>query len=243
MALAGDHVQVLVGGYELTGDVNQVAVTDRRNVYDVTAFGDAVHNVVPGASRMMMVEHNGYMNVSAAQSHPVLKSAEITGIVSVLLGQNAAPAVGDPVYGLYAQQGKYMPMPEVGRYIPFAAAFANFGALGGWGVALTPPVTFTNTTSGTSVNNGAATTKGGIAFLHLLQAAASDTYSIVVEGSTTGAFAGEQTTLATFSLNASALGSEYKSIAGTIPQYTRWKATRSGAAGNTVRLAISLVRY
>jgi len=127
--------------------------------------------------------------------------------------------------------------------VPFNADLLNAGSLGGWGAALAVPVTFTNSTNGSAVNEGAASPNGGAAFLHILQAAASDTYTITVEGSTTGAFGGEQTTLATFTLNASALGSERKGIAVSIPQYTRWKAVRTGSAGNTVKIAVSLVRF
>ncbi len=242
MALAGDHVQVLVGGYELTGDNNRVTVTDVYDTHDITAFGHEVHNVILG-QRLTALDHDGYLNSAAARSHPVLKSAAIQGVVSVLLGQNAAPVVGDPTYSLFIQQGKYSTQSEIAKYVPFSAMFANADNLGGWGVALAVPVSFINTSTGSAVNNGAATSRGGTAFLHVLQAAASDTYSISIEGSTTGAFAGEQTTLATFTLNATALGSEYQALAGTIPQYTRWKATRSGTTGNTVRIAVSLVRF
>jgi hypothetical protein len=242
MALAGDHVQVLVGGYELTGDLNRININDQRDMYDVTAFADGVHNFVPG-KRKISFDHSGYLNNAAARSHPVLKSATIQGVVSMLLGQNAAPVVGDPVYSLYTQQGKYSTLPEVNKHVPFGAMFANTGGAGGWGVVLTPPVSFTNTTNGSGVNNSASSANGGAAFLHILQAAASDTYTIVVEQSATGAFAGEQTTLTTFTLNASQLGSERKAITGTIQQYTRFKATRSGSAGNTVKIAVSLVRY
>jgi hypothetical protein len=209
---------------------------------DVTAFADAVHNFILG-QRTMSIDHAGYLNAAAARSHPVLKANTLDGIMSVLLGQNAAPVVGDPVYSLPTLQSKYGSTPEFNKYVPFAAMFANKGGLGGWGVALTPPVSFTNTTNGTAVNNGAASANGGAAFLHVLQAAASDTYTIIVEGSATGAFAGEQTTLATFTLNGSQLGSERVAIAGTIPQYTRFKATRTGSAGNTVTIALSLVRF
>jgi len=38
--LAGDHVQILVGGYELTGDSNRLNINDSRDTFDVTAFGD-----------------------------------------------------------------------------------------------------------------------------------------------------------------------------------------------------------
>src|SRR5258708_5699333 len=135
MALAGKNVQVLVAGYDLTGDSNKLMMNDSRNVHDVTAFGDGVHRFIVGP-RVVALSHAGYLNSAAAASHPVLKSAAVQGPVSVLLGQNANPAVGDP-----------------------------------------------------------------------------------------------------------ALGSDYKALSGTIPQYTRWKATRTGSAGNTVKIAVTLVRF
>jgi hypothetical protein len=242
MALAGDHVQVLVGGYELTADHQSITINDKRETFDITTFGDAVHRFLPGR-RASSLDHKGYMESAAARSHPVLKGVAVSGVVSVLLGLNAAPVVGNPVYSLYVLQGKYQPTPEVNKVIPFAAAFATQGEAGGWGVALTPPVTFTNTTTGTGVDNGAATTKGGVACLHVLQAAASDTYTIIVEGATNAGFSTGLVTLATFTLNASAINSERINIAGNIPQYTRFKATRAGAAGNTVKIAVSLIRF
>jgi hypothetical protein len=241
--LAGDHVQVLVDGYELTGDSNRVSIPDQRDMYDVAAFGDAVHKFIPGR-RSVVLEHSGYMNADVAQSHPALKGSNISGSVSVMLGQNATPVVGDPVYSLPIRQGKYSVVPAIGNFVPFSALFANRGELGGWGVALAVPVTFTNSTNGSAVNNGAATTQGGAAFLHVLTATATDRYTIVVEGSATGAFGGEQTTLATFTLDGSAIGSEFLTLSGTVHQYIRWKATRSsGAANNPVKIAVSLVRF
>jgi hypothetical protein len=241
-ALAGDHVQVLVAGYELTADSNSLHISDKRDMYDVSAFGDTVHKFVPGR-RAISLDHTGYLNTAAAASHPVLRGTAIDGVVSVLLGQNTAALVGDPMFSLFTLQGKYSAMTEAGKFVPFGAMFINKGTLGGWGTALAVPISFTTTTNGTTVNNGGATTKGGAAFLHLLTAAASDTYVITVQGSTTGAFAGEETTLATFTFNAGALGSERIAISGTIPQYTRWRAVRTGSASNTVRIAVNLVRF
>lgn len=240
--LAGDKVQVLADGYELTGDSQRITIADMRDMYDVTTFGDGVHHFISGR-RAVSFEHAGLANAAAARSHPVLKGAALNGIVSVLLGQNADPAIGDPVFSMAIRQGKYGVQPAAGAAVPFSARFVNKGELGGWGLALTPPVAFTTSTNGTPVNHGSATANGGAAFLHVLAAAASDTYTVVVEGSATGAFAGEETTLATFSLNGAQVGSERVAMVGSLPQYTRWRATRSGSAGDTVKMAVSLIRY
>ena len=192
----------------------------------------------------MKLQHNGYLNPDSARSHPVLNGIAINGVISILIGQNADPIVGDIAYMLLTQQEVYQANPEVGSVIPFSANFSPRGGQeAGWGVALAVPVDITNTTTGSNVDNGAASSNGGAAFLHILQAAATDTYTIVVEGSATGAFAGEESTLGTFSLDASAIGSERLALSGSIPQYLRYKATRTGSAGDTVRLAINVVRF
>lgn len=108
---------------------------------------------------------------------------------------------------------------------------------------LTPPLAFTTSTNGSAFDGGAATAQGGIGTLHVLTAAASDLYAFTIEGSATGAFAGEQTTLLTFALNGSALGSERAAVSGAIPRWLRWKAVRTGSAGNTVRIAVHFTRF
>ncbi len=240
--LAGDHVQVLVGGYELTGDSNRISLPEERNMYDVTAFRDQVHKFLAG-QRTISLEHAGYMNADVARSHPVLKSAGLSGIVSIVLGQNDDPAAGDPMYSLLVRQGKYSVVPAVGNFVPFSALFATHGNRGGWGVALTPPVEISTSGYGVTVDNGAGSSNGGAVFLHVLEATVSDTYEFVVEGSEIGAFGGEETPLATFTLDGSAVGSERVEFGGSVPRYARWKATRSGAAGNAVEFAINLIRF
>lgn len=239
--LAGDHVQALVGGYELTGDSNRVSIDDGRDLFDITTFGDEARKFSPG-QRTMAVQHAGFMNSAAAGSHPVLQGATVDGLFSLYLGENAAPTAGDPVFSMLARQGRYGALPQVNQMIPFQAAFANRGEDGGWGMALTPPLAVTGSTVGSALGNGASKAGGGLACLHVLEAADSDAYSITIEGSGSGAFAGEESVLATFALDGRALGSELVKIGGTIPRYVRWKATAGPSASDSIRIAISLIR-
>lgn len=239
--LAGDHVQVLVDGYELTGDSNRISINDSRDLFDITVFGDEVHKFSPG-QRLMALQHAGFMNSDDGGSHPALQGAAVDGLFSLYLGQNAAPALGDPVFSLLARQGRYGALPQVNQMIPFRAMFANRGENGGWGQALASPTAISGSESGAALDNGGASIWGGSAGLHVLEAAASDSYVITVEGSGSGAFAGEERVLATFALDGQAPGSELVKIEGTIPRFTRWRATRSGSAGDSVRIAVSLIR-
>lgn len=239
--LAGDHLQVLVDGYELTGDSNRININEGRDLFDITAFGDAVHKFSPG-QRTMALQHTGFMNSAEGGSHPALQGAAVDGLFSLYLGQNAAPTAGDPVFSLLARQGTYGALPQVNRMIPFRARFVNRGEDGGWGIALTQPLAVTGPALGNKVDNGGANDGGGFACLHVLEAAASDAYSITVEGSGSGAFTGEERTLAAFTLDGRALGSEQVKIDGRIPRYTRWRATAGPGASERIRIAISLIR-
>ena len=239
--LAGDHVQVLVDGYELTGDSNRVNINDNRDLFDVTAFGDEAHKFIAG-QRMMAVQHAGFMNSGAGGSHPVLGGAAVDGLFSLYLGENAAPADGDPVFSLLTRQGRYGTLPEVNRMIPFQAVFANRGEDGGWGVALCSPRHVIGSANSGALDNGVASAGGGLACLHVLEAAGSDAYAFSIEGSDSGAFAGEEGVLARFTLDGTALGSQQVKIAGAIPRYARWVASADAMARDRIRIAISLIR-
>jgi hypothetical protein len=84
---------------------------------------------------------------------------------------------------------------------------------------------------------------GGAAYLHVLQAAATDTYAFTVEAADDAGFTTNLATVAAFTLNGAALGSQRIGISGLIRRYTRFKAVRTGSAGNTVRIAVNLVRF
>ena len=240
MVLAGDHVQILVDGYELTGDHNKVVINDARKLLAASAFGEAVEKYLPG-QRQAKLEHNGYFNPETGRSHPVLNGVLVDGVVSIVIGQNAEPVIGDPMYNLLSQQEQYISNAEVGNIVPFSANFTTrTGQRAGWGLALAVPVSMTNTSNGSSLDNGNATNNGGMAFLHILKRTASDLYDIEVEGSSDNS---AWSSLGSFTLDGSALGSESLALSGTVPRYLRYSATRSGSAGDSLKLAISVVRF
>jgi hypothetical protein len=73
-----------------------------------------------------------------------------------------------------------------------------------------------------------------------MQAAATDTYSLTLEQSPDGS---TWTTAGTFTLDGSQVGSERLALSGTLSRYLRLRATRTGSAGDTVRLMASVVRF
>lgn len=83
------------------------------------------------------------------------------------------------------------------------------------------------TGSSTAIDNLASTANGGSAWLHVTAGAAFGTLAVIVEQSATGAFGGEETTIATFTVVVAANVAERIEIAlaTTIERHTRFRWT------------------
>jgi len=135
--LAGDHVRVLVDGYELTGDSNHLSIRDARDQHDVTGFGDAAHHFINGQVQAP-VTLNGFLTTTAEiGTHPVIQGAYAAGVpvsLEVLVGQNAAPTSGDPKYSGEFIIQSYTPKLETGGAVSFTAVLQPAtGTAPAWG--------------------------------------------------------------------------------------------------------------
>lgn len=105
--------------------------------------------------------------------------------------------------------------------------------------SLLQTATVTADGSSTAIDNGAATSDGGVAHLHVTAFSGFTSDDIIIEGSTTGAFAGEETTIVTFS-QVTATGYERMLVAGTIPQHLR--VTHDVATTGSITVAVAFAR-
>lgn len=97
-----------------------------------------------------------------------------------------------------------------------------------------------------AVDNGAATTAGGAAHLHVTAAdddGGEDTLDVQIEGSTTGAFAGEETVIAAFSTVEGSPWSERVEVSGTIPRYLRAAWQKDGGGSGNWTFAVAFGRW
>ncbi|MCK6580633.1 MAG: hypothetical protein L6Q98_21285 [Anaerolineae bacterium] len=130
MALAGDHV--VVKATNSAGQVKQFAAGDIIAVdlpvgidqYDVSGFGDAMHNVINGQMNLT-VGLRGYLTLTAdTGTHTVLRDVYQQGkkvTLEVQVGNNAAPVVGDPKFTGEFYVDSYVPVIETGKAIQFVA--------------------------------------------------------------------------------------------------------------------------
>ena len=226
-------------GYNISGDTRSVDSLDSTTgEVDLTGDSDTVRNYL--SDMVINVGVRGYkalMNDTATTGgFTLLQDPETGHEVSILLGSaGAAPAVADPAYLLGAVQlsdqlaidgaaavvqTDFIPDAGVTNYKP-------------WGVVLSPETSMSATTNRASVNHGGATTNGYSANLHIT-ASGGGTWAFTIEGSTTGAFGGEETTLHTFTANGSAITSEHGTGTGTVKQYLRFRAVRTSSTVTAV---------
>jgi hypothetical protein len=163
--------------------------------------------------------------------------------VTIMMGENAAPVIGDSALAMYCDEFKYSAKMAVRDAV---TADVHFGCSDNYrpdfNAVVLAYATITNTTNFASVNNGAPTTASGIAYLQVITPPAADTYSIKVQHATDDS---TWVDLCTFTANGSVKTSERQATmtSATIRQYIRAQATRAGANAQNFKLAIVYARW
>jgi len=216
MPRLGKFTRVWVGGYALTSYLTNAAMTKPHTEQECSAY-EQDHVYLAGQADGSLVVDGWF----AATAHTALATIA-TGtekICTVAYGNNVAPVLGDPAVSIAAQELTYTPSPPLGGVIALNATFKP-GAVTAKGCELgklLADASFTGDTRTAYINNGAQSTAGGAAYLHILGLSPSDTVAVTIEDSATGSGAG--TTIGTFTLDGSAIGAQRIAIAGTIRQY------------------------
>ncbi len=238
---AGRWSSIYFAGYDLSGKLNQFDFNLEFGELDGTGFGEGADNSYPGMPKGT-ASATSLMDPAANQSHAALKTpgGYTDKMLMILIGGNAAPVIGDTALCMQCKQFTYKPTIAVKAAVVANATFASAGIQVDINGKVQANTTITNTTNFASVNNGASSANGGAAYLEVLTPPAADTYATKVQHSPNDSTWAD---LATFTANGSARTSERQEFSGTVDQYTRAVATRTGAAGNDFKLAVALARH
>lgn len=144
MALAGDHIIVKldnsVGAPQqfASGDIIAVDLPMSVDQYDVTGFGDTLHDMINGQLNLV-VAMRGYLTLTPTTgTHAVLRDVYQQGkqvTLEVQIGNNAPPTSGDPKFVGEFMVDSYVPMIETGKAIQFMARLRPAtGTAPVWGV-------------------------------------------------------------------------------------------------------------
>lgn len=235
------YCRFLLNGANLSGDIRTVnAFGVQYDQADGTGWSDGSRQWLAGYGTVMLDGLTALFNNKTAATGPVNPGAHIalkdlgSAYASVFIGIRAAPAIGNPTYSAAFEQGGYSTAGGGSDALMVEGSFFGSGVLplstSVWGVCLANGTELTTTTNNGSVDNGAATSNGYIAFLHLEQtstAMASNSWSFKIEHSTNDS---SWATLATFTLNGATATVERLTATGTVNRYVRLVSTRAGGA-------------
>lgn len=237
--ITGQHCAAYFAGYELTGRTREWGFEATWDEVDATALQDGGRNSMPGLPTTSATLET-FLDAAALSTHEALKDPKSrSGQVLMLpIGQGAAPVIGDPCLAMTVEQFKYRPGLQVAAAVTAGADFKG-KVKPGMGIVLAD-TTITVTTAFAGVDEGASSALGGDAYLEILTPVVADTYVVKAQHSILGSI---WVDLATFAANGSARTSERQAIAGTIYQHVRALATRTGTAGNSLRLAVAVARH
>jgi hypothetical protein len=183
---SGLGARMLVGGYDLSGDVASLSrISGGPAFLDVTAINASAHERI-GGKRDGAMDVTAYFNPTAAQAHPVLSALPTADTMGTYCHR---ATIGSPAACINAKQANYDPTRGQDGALTFGVQLlANAYGLE-WGTMLTASLrTDTGATNGASVDLGTGSTTYGLqAYLHVTAFAGTDATITIEESSDDGA--------------------------------------------------------
>lgn len=221
--------RLYVGLLQFSGYTRSYNLSDQSEMLDVTVLTSTAKEFIPG---MEMATFNVDMlldNAATASSQfGILYTAKSTPQVVTLAPSGTAR--GAETWQVQSNELNFNTSAAVADVVGVTAAFQSDGLVDP-GVVLDPETAITIDTNGTSVDNTAATSNGGVAHLHVTAYSGLTSNSIIIEHSTNNS---TWTTLATFTL-VTGTGSERLVIAPgtTVNRYLRIRDDVTGTGSCT----------
>lgn len=229
MATWGKDTKMYANGYNITTFFKTAGVEMGCDLSDITTFGDEAYEFLRGLKYATGTGEGFYDPIN---TDPDYGSATVLYAVfnaaGGLLLYSFVPigdAHGNPVYCVYGPVNSYGVSIDMTEAVPLAFAVeSNIGAKRHISHKAMGAVTATG--NGTAVNNGAATTTGGSAALHVTVVSGTNpTLDVKIQHSEDNSVWADLLTLAQVTTDNQ---SEYKTVTGTVNQYTREVHTVGG---------------
>lgn len=236
--------RVYLSGYDMSGYSRSIG--DLRHAHeeaDTTAMSDLVKSALPGAATMSVGTLNGLFDTTATSGLHVIGSATNGSrqLVTVAIGDRAAPAQGDPAFTVIANQLGYQATLDgqtAAVTIPFSDGVAADGQGGllyatPWGRLLNANVARTGANASSGVDGAASTSLGGVLVYHITAANGTATLSVddSADNSTFAAVSG--LTTGSITMAAGTWGAVALARNATIRRYTRWQLALGTATSVT----------
>lgn len=236
-----------MGGYNVECYTQSIGpLSETYEEIDATTLCDAVSGVLLNLATVSVGTLNGVLdNTATSGLHAIAKGANITWPMTVAIGIQAAPAMGDPVFCGNFEQSGYQSTGDklVTVTVPFVrSAKQNQITPRPWGVLLHASGAEIAPNASGGVDGGAATATGGYFVYHLLSS--NGTVTLKAQDSANNSAFSDITTLTSGSIDASVTPTagivSTLTATAAIRQYTRWQLVLGTAT--TATFVMSIIR-
>ena len=207
------------GGLDLSGHLNAMSLEYGAEMLDATTYGNTTR-INAGGVKSLVVAHEGYW--SAVPDAALFAGVGLGPVPVTICPVDAAD--GALAYLFQAVQSEYTPGAAHGELLAFGVTMEGAGGTPlVRGLILHPETAVDESDDGTGRQLGAVVEgKSLYAALHVLDASDNDTLDVEIESASSGAFSSPTTRIAF--AQATAKGSEWKSVAGPIT-HTHYRVT------------------
>ena len=232
------QAQVYVGILKATAYARTVSANSSTGMLDVTTLADKPRVFIPD------MEEAGSFSISGPLDVDATANGQYDAIADVKAATTPTPITFLPLgtdghaWLLEANQDGLDISTSVGATADWSMSAMTHGTHDYNGVLLVNAAAVTIDADSTAVDNGAGTTNGAVFHLHVTAYSGLTSDAIIVEGSTTGSFGGEETTIASFT-SVTGLTSERVEVTGTVPRYLRVVDDVTGTGSITRTVAVS----
>ena len=218
--------RVLVNEFSTSCDLTGYGLTHSRNMTDVTTLSDEGHTFTPGLLSGSL-SLRGVFDATAGSFYAEAKDSVGVDDGYLVLVAPAGYTVGAPAFLTVSDLSDFSVDASVTDAITVQITAAPDNGVD-WGVTLHALTAETADGDGSTVDQAAATTNGGVADLHVTAFSGFSGVVFKVQHSSNGSAWSDLITFTT----AAAATSEHKTVTGTINRYVRctWDVTGTGSA-------------
>lgn len=238
--VSGVTLKVLINQYDVTGYFRKLDLDCQTSMYDTTVFGSTSKAFIPGL-RSGTIAVEGLFEEVATVNAPdnVFSAIEAAATVPLVSVFPEGWALGKRAYLLQAHENKHDIGAQVDALIMNSAEFTDNDGYD-FGVSLHALSAETSLPyTGTATDNGAATTNGGVAFLHVSAiAGASPNAVIKIQHAAVSSYAD----LVTFTAVTAATSQRVVVAAGTTVNRNLRATITEGGTTSSITPSISFAR-
>jgi hypothetical protein len=227
----------------LASYARDASVSSVTNMHDTTTLDKTAKTFIPGLEEWTAGPINGPLDTSTTAGgqyavFAAIKTALAAGTVQSYpftfapLGTDGAVILGD------SMKTSMDVMAGIDQTVDWSVGLQGTGQLDLNGKILENNTAVTTDTDGTALDNGASSATGAVAHLHVTAFSGLTSDDIIIEHSSTGAFAGEEATLFTFT-QVTGLTSQRLTVTGTVERYLRVADDVTGTGSITRFVAVS----